>query len=62
MEARAQTCAACGDRIGVYEPLFWQRPDGIVISSSLLRMRDDPAFAPDAVLWHDTCPNPADVR
>jgi hypothetical protein len=50
------TCAVCGDRIGVYEPLWWQRADGAVVASSLLRVREDPAFGPDAVLRHHACP------
>ena len=55
MDPGAQTCATCGDRIGVYEPLWWRRPDGVDIASSLLRVRDEPAFGPDSVLLHRAC-------
>ena len=49
-------CAHCADRIGAYEPLCLVRPDGSVSASSLLSVRDDPAFgAPGARLFHRAC-------
>lgn len=50
------TCARCGDRIGAYEPLCWQRLDGRVTTSSILRAREDPEFGTlDSVLYHRDC-------
>jgi hypothetical protein len=47
-------CAACGSRIGVYEPVWVEHPDGRMIRSSYLNL--------DAVtrrrgwrFWHNGC-------
>ena len=34
------TCAHCGDRIGTYEPVCWQRPDGTEIVTGLLAIKE----------------------
>jgi hypothetical protein len=34
------TCAHCGDRIGTYEPLSWERPDGTEIVTGLLAIKE----------------------
>ena len=50
------TCASCAERIGTYEPLWWQRPDGTLALSSLLHARDDPAFGePGSSFFHRDC-------
>jgi hypothetical protein len=50
------TCVHCAERIGSYEPLCWQRPDGTVSTSSLLHVRQDPDFGvPGSVLYHRDC-------
>jgi len=36
-------CACCGDRIGVYEPVWLERPDGTRVRSGLLELGDAPA-------------------
>jgi hypothetical protein len=57
MEAtRFMTCAHCAKRIGSYEPLWWQRPDGTLAPSSLLRAREDPEFDPSgSSFFHPGC-------
>ena len=37
-------CACCGDRIGIYERLWWQMPDGSIVPSAFLPMRSSPEF------------------
>lgn len=47
-------CATCDDRIGVYEPLWWQRPDGTLELSSLLRLGEDGVrVRPDSRVYHE---------
>lgn len=49
-------CAHCADRIGAYEPMCFERPDGSVSASSLLHVRQDPAFGlPGTRLYHRAC-------
>lgn len=45
-------CAACGDRIGVYEPIWLQKPDGSVVGSALLELESP---ARDLRLFHSGC-------
>lgn len=45
-------CAACGDRVGVYEPLWLQHPDGSVVSSALLELEVRHA---DGRIFHSAC-------
>lgn len=33
-------CAHCGDRIGVYEPVWWKRADGSGVLSDSRSIRD----------------------
>lgn len=33
-------CARCGDRIGVYERLWWQRADGTLTATSHRAVKD----------------------
>ena len=32
------SCAVCGERLGVYEPLLIEHPDGSVVRSALLHL------------------------
>jgi len=34
-------CAGCGERIGVYEPMWWEGSDGSIVESSLLAVGED---------------------
>jgi len=49
-------CAHCGDRIGVYEPLWRRHPDGTFERTSFLIMQQrqpqDPTRSP---VWHINC-------
>lgn len=48
------TCAHCGQRIGVYEPLRVEQPDGNVGASSYLNLSpDELEIGPR--LWHTWC-------
>jgi hypothetical protein len=58
-------CAGCGERIGLYEPLWWRPPGGPVIASAYLLAKYDPRFRhPDSRFLHFGClardelPNP----
>jgi hypothetical protein len=44
------TCAGCGQRIGVYEPVWHLTPEGPE-ATSLLRLIDQPI----GELWHAAC-------
>ena len=47
-------CARCGDRIGVYEPLWAELPDGTLHSSSYLNLaRCD--LHRESRFWHLGC-------
>lgn len=46
-------CAACGDRIGVYEPIWIRGTDGSLVTTSLLNLADDTEHPP--LLWHAGC-------
>jgi hypothetical protein len=35
-------CATCGDRVGVYEPIWLERADGTLVRSGLLEIGDEP--------------------
>lgn len=53
IDHRTYTCAACGDRIGVYEPVWTRGADGSLVTTSLLNLTDDGEQPP--VLWHAGC-------
>jgi hypothetical protein len=49
-------CCACGDRIGVYEPIWLTLDDGTVVVSALLNLDDYRSrMRPDARLFHVSC-------
>jgi hypothetical protein len=50
----APRCSGCGDRIGVYEPLWMRHTDGALHSSSLLNI-DEADRHRAAGLWHAAC-------
>ena len=45
-------CAHCGDRIGVYEPIWLEYPDGTRVRSGLLELGDR---ATEGHLYHSEC-------
>jgi hypothetical protein len=47
-------CTRCGERIGVYEPLWLELADGILRSSSFLSLGEHELPEP-ARLWHHGC-------
>jgi hypothetical protein len=47
-------CARCGDRIGVYEPIWLGLVDGSFHRSSYLNLGDHPGHDPSR-LWHLDC-------
>jgi hypothetical protein len=50
----SSVCARCGDRIGVYEPLWLELADGTLQSSSFLSL-DQYASHAQARVWHHGC-------
>jgi hypothetical protein len=44
----------CGDRIGVYEPIWLELRDGSLHRSSYLNLEDHPGYDPSR-LWHLDC-------
>lgn len=52
--SRSLLCAMCGDRIGVYEPLWLEMVDGSLHRSSYLNLGDHPGHDPSR-LWHLDC-------
>ena len=54
-------CAMCGDRIGVYEPLWLELVDGSLHRSCYLNLGDHPGHDPSR-LWHLDCLSPDQSR
>lgn len=49
-------CATCGDRIGVYEPIWIEQTDGTLTTTGLLEMSQHSDGEPHAVrLYHFGC-------
>jgi hypothetical protein len=49
-------CWACGDRIGVYEPIWLTLDDGTVVMTALLNLDDHRSrMQSDARLFHVSC-------
>ena len=56
------TCAGCGDRIGVYEPLWWEQPDGSITDAALLALGQDARSGRvRSRFYHHGCLPPADL-
>ena len=53
-------CALCGDRIGVYEPIWLELGDGTLHCSSYLNLSDYPGHDPSR-FWHVDCLTPEAV-
>jgi hypothetical protein len=49
------TCASCGDRIGFYEPIWWQRADGSLTATGLLSLPPEAEAASGGRLFHLGC-------
>jgi hypothetical protein len=59
---RFLTCERCAERIGTYEPLWWQRPDGTLAASSFLHVREDPRREQaGSAFFHEECMQPAET-
>jgi hypothetical protein len=54
-------CALCGDRIGVYEPIWLEFADGSLHRSSFLNLGDHPGYD-QSRLWHLDCVIPEVMR
>ena len=52
--SRLLGCALCGDRVGVYEPIWLELADGSLHRSSFLNLGDFPGYDP-ARVWHLDC-------
>ena len=50
----------CGDRIGVYEPIWLERPDGSLHRSSYLNLGEHLGHE-EVRLWHSDCLIPAPI-
>ena len=49
-------CGRCGDRIGVYEPIWLALDDGTLVASALLNLDDHgPRIQGDPRLFHVGC-------
>ncbi|HUJ34039.1 MAG TPA: hypothetical protein VLW51_02440 [Solirubrobacteraceae bacterium] len=56
-------CATCGDRVGVYEPLWAEHADGTLIRTGMLQLDQHRHGAPGiSRLHHLGCLTPEDVR
>ena len=54
-------CVVCGDRIGVYEPIWLALDDGTVVASALLNLDDHrPGIQRDPRLFHVGCLDPGE--
>ncbi len=53
-------CAMCGDRIGVYEPIWLELADGSLHRSSYLNLGEHPEHY-EAQFWHLDCLIPAAI-
>lgn len=52
-------CGVCGDRIGVYEPIWLALDDGTLVASALLKLDDHRAVMHgDPRLFHVGCLEP----
>ncbi len=48
-------CETCGDRIGVYEPIWLELPDGTITPTSLLALRHDGGDPGGGIYYHQGC-------
>ena len=56
------TCARCGDPIGVYEPMWWEQPDGSIVDSARLALGEDArSGGARSRFFHHGCLAPAEV-
>ncbi len=55
-------CARCGDRIGVYEPMWSEQPDGTIVDSALLTIGEDARKGhAHSRFFHHGCLAPAEL-
>jgi hypothetical protein len=55
MPSPRPVCAGCGDRVGVYEPIWLETPDGGVHHTSLLALSGEDSTSPARVYYHLGC-------
>jgi hypothetical protein len=56
-------CSVCGDRIGVYEPIWLALDDGALVASALLNLDDhSAAIHGDPQLFHVGCVDQATAQ
>jgi hypothetical protein len=56
------TCAGCGDRIGVYEPVLLERSGVIADRTSLVGLGAGAPGGAVGPLWHEVCGRAAGLR
>lgn len=49
------SCVRCGERVGVYERLWFERHDGVVVPSSVLTLWRQGVDPLGLSLWHHAC-------
>ena len=54
-------CAACGDRIGVFEPLWLQSSDGQIAGSTVIELNESSRAEAPSALFHIGCITPHDI-
>ena len=60
--AQLPTCAGCGDRIGVYEPVLRERSGVIADRTSLAGLGEGSPGGAGGALWHEVCGRAAGLR
>ncbi len=55
MPSARPVCAMCGDRVGVYEPIWLESPDSTIHSTSLLALSGDGDTPNSCVYYHLGC-------
>ena len=59
MTAAGLHCELCKNRIGLYEPLWWRRPDGSITECGYLAVIIDPeSVHPASRFYHHACLQP----
>jgi len=48
-------CERCGEPVGVYEPLWFERDDGAIEGSSILNLRSRGLEPRRLRVWHAAC-------
>ena len=54
-------CAHCGDRIGIYEPMWMQQADGTLANTTVLNLEDGLWQEQSARFFHVGCLAPDEI-